>query len=79
MYWILSRGNKRCKDNFFRLREPQTGLLEFSLSPSVLKEKLDLVPEVLTLKLTLVNPRAKSEVLLRSIVSCLKDSSGALI
>lgn len=52
----------------------------FLLSFSVLKEKLDLVPEVLiTLKLTLVNPRAKPEVLLRPTVSCLKDSPGALI
>lgn len=46
----------------------------------VLKEKLDLVPEVLiTLKLTLVNMRANPGILLRPIVSCLKDSSGVFI
>lgn len=44
---------------------------------SVLKEKLHLVPEVL-ISLILVNPRTNPEVLLRPIVNCLKDSSGAL-
>lgn len=52
----------------------------FLSSLSVLKEKLDLVPEVLmTSKLILVNPRANPEILLRPIVSCLKHSSGTLI